>query len=521
MTAGTKALFLATTLLGGCRRPAEPVSSAAVPETRTLRVLLSAEPATLDPQMPFDDVSSVVLSNVYESLVRFDRSLRLTAGLALRWINPDDRTWRFYLDPGARFADGTPVRATDVKYSLERIRSLAGSELSGFARHVVRTHIVDELTIDLQTDTPISILNGLTFIRIVSEAQGRKEPTAQPEGSGPYRIASWEKGKSIVLERNVHHRPVPAIPRIEILLAGNDEAALEALSKQRPDLFVLLRWMLRDRVARMKAPEHRMVSVEGLGVFYVVFNVRPEVPGTPGRNPLADKRVRRALALATDTAEVVREGIEGSGHAATQLVVPQVFGFDPGIEPPAYDLAGAKRLLAEAGAPAPKIPILVQSARLQNLEQVLARQWARAGARTSLVSLPPAEFQEALDSGRFVATVQGFACTSADTSELLSFAIHTPDAHGGYGAGNYGGFSNVELDALTDENLKVFDPRRRLEMLQRALRLASDELPLLPLVVSDDFYVISSHLRWDPPVNGVVDALEMAFVPPPAQAAGR
>ena len=520
MTARAQALLLTATLLSGCRRPAEPATATPVPETRTLRILLATEPSTLDPQMPFDDVSSVILDNVYQSLVRFDRLLRLTSGLALRWINPDDRTWRFYLDPEARFPDGAKVRAADVKYSLERIRSLAGSELSGFARHVVRTHIVDDLTIDLQTDTPISILNSLTFIRIVRAREEKAAQDAQPEGSGPYRLVKWDKHKSILLDRNEYHRPRAVIPRIEILLAANDEAALSSLSKQPPDLFVLLRWSVRDRVARQKAPEHRMVSVDGLGVFYVLFNVRREIPGVKGKNPLADKRVRRALAMATDSSEVVREGIQGSGHVATQLVVPQVFGFDPAIEPLAYDPAAARRLLVEAGQASLELPILVLKTRLHMLEDSLVRQWARAGIRASLEILDPEPFQKALSEGRFAVAVQGFACTSADTSELLSFGLHTPDVAGGYGAGNYGAFSNPEIDAITDENLKVFDPRRRLEMLQRGLRLASEELPMLPLFVSDDLYVVSSKLRWDPPVNGAVDVLDMSFVPA-AAGAGR
>jgi peptide/nickel transport system substrate-binding protein len=468
--------------------------------------------------MPLDDVSSVVLGNAYQSLVRFDRSLRLSSGLALRWINPDDHTWRFFLDPQARFADGSPVRAADVKYSLERIRSLAGSELSGFARHVVRTQVVDELTIDLQTDTPISILNSLTFIRIVRASGTKAGQHVQPEGSGPYRVVKWDRHKLILLERNEHYRPRAVIPQVEILLAENDEAALALLSKQRPDLFVFLRPTLRDRVAREKAPEHRLVSVDGLGVFYVMFNVRPEDPDGKGRNPLADKRVRRALALATDASEVVREGIEGGGHVATQPVVPPVFGFDPSITPAAYDPAAARRLLAAAGHPALEIPLLVLKTRLHAVEDVLVRQWARAGIRASLEVLDPEPFQEALEAGRFTAAVQGYACGSADTSELLGFRLHTPDLKGGYGAGNYGAFSNPEIDAITDENLKVSEPRRRLEMLQRALRLASEELPLLPLFVADDLYVVSSNLRWDPPVNGAVDVLEMSFAAAPVGA---
>lgn len=228
--------------------------------------------------------------------------------------------------------------------------------------------------------------------------------------------------------------------------------------------------------------------------------------------PAGETRTLRIL-LATDPAEVVREGIGGGGHAASQLVVPQVFGFDPGIEPSVHDPAAARRLLAEAGHPGLAIPLLALKTRLHSLEDALVRQWSRAGIRTSLEILDPEALQEALETGRFAAAIQGYACGSADTSELLTFGLHTPDPKAGYGAGNYGAFSNPEIDAITDENLKVSDPRRRLEMLQRALRLASQELPALPLFVADDLYVVSSHLRWNPPVHGLVDVLDMSFVP--------
>jgi ABC-type transport system substrate-binding protein len=87
-------------LLVGCR----PVPSAA--PQRALRVLVAQDVRTLDPHVSFDTVSSVLLDNIFESLVRFDRSFHVTSDIALRWINPDDRTWRFFLDPTARFPDG-------------------------------------------------------------------------------------------------------------------------------------------------------------------------------------------------------------------------------------------------------------------------------------------------------------------------------------------------------------------------------------------------------------------------------
>src|SRR5262245_1485280 len=88
----------------------------------TLKIVLGVEPTSLDPQLHFDDVSAIVLDNIFDPLVRFGSSMRLTQGLALRWINPDDRTWRFSLDAAARFHDGSPVLASDVKFSLDRVR---------------------------------------------------------------------------------------------------------------------------------------------------------------------------------------------------------------------------------------------------------------------------------------------------------------------------------------------------------------------------------------------------------------
>src|SRR5262245_53128108 len=90
MPARSKGFFLLVALSAACRRPAEVPAAAPSAENRTLRMLLAVQPRSLDPQMPFDDVSGVVLDNAYDSLVRFDRSLRLSPGLALRWINPDD-----------------------------------------------------------------------------------------------------------------------------------------------------------------------------------------------------------------------------------------------------------------------------------------------------------------------------------------------------------------------------------------------------------------------------------------------
>lgn len=511
-----RALLLLVTLLPVCS--CRPEGRGAGPADPTLRVLLGVEPSSLDPQLHFDDVTSVVLDNVFDTLVRFDRSMRLGSGLALRWINPDDRTWRFFLDPAARFQDGSPVTAADVKFSLERVRSLAGSEIMGFARHIVETSALDPHTLDVRTDTPIAILNSLAFIPIMCERQVKAAGDAigeQPMGSGPYRFVSWEKGRRIVLEASAHYAAQPEVRRVEFMMARDDQALLRAVESQPLDMALLLRWSLRDELERRKRPGQRVVSGDGLGVFYVMLNTRPEIPGRKGRNPLADARVRRALSLATDRAELARDGVHGSGHPAPQLVVPPVFGYDPTLTGDAHDLAAATGLLKEAGHQGLQVELLARRDRDPGVDQVLIRQWGRAGIRATLQQVSTEEFQPTLEAGRFVAAVQGFSCTSGDASELLLFALHSRGPHGN-GSGNYGAFSHPRLDQLTDENLKVFDPKRRLEMLQAALRIVAEERPLIPLFVSDDLYLVSERVRWQPPVNGVVRVAEISLAQPDA-----
>ena len=135
-----------------------------VADPPTLRVVMGQDIAeTMDPQVPFDEVSSAIHFNIFETLVRFDNSFRLTGRLAERWINPNDRTWRFFLSKSARFSDGSPLRASDVRFSLERVRTLPGSQLTGLVEHISSVEVVDDGTVDVHTDTPLAIMNSLAF----------------------------------------------------------------------------------------------------------------------------------------------------------------------------------------------------------------------------------------------------------------------------------------------------------------------------------------------------------------------
>jgi peptide/nickel transport system substrate-binding protein len=474
---------------------------------------MGADIVSLDPQIPFDDVSTAVLWNIFDTLVDFDHSLRLSPRLALRWINPDERTWRFFLDPEARFSDGSPLRASDVKFSIERLMSLSGSELQSFTRHISGVKVVDELTVDLQTERPVAILNNLAFIPIVS--QRHESPAGEREsqpalGTGPFKLVRHVEGKSIQLTVNEHHTPPPTV-RDVVFEVHEGEALLEQILRTKPDMAITLGQAALEGLIGREIPGLRFVSSPSLYVFYAILNVRPEIPGRPGSNPLHDPRVRRALVLGTSQEEIIREASHGLGRTVSQLVVPEVFGFDPDIVPPDYNPRAAQELLAAAGYSGMPIRILADVQASQHIAELLSEQWGRAGIRASVEVRSYDQIEQALEAGTFSLAIQGWGCTSTDASELLSFLLHSRDPATGYGVFNYSGFEHPELNRISEEHLGVFWPPRRLEMLQRALRIAAEEGPYLPLFSQHESYVVSDAIRWTPRLDGEFRLSDVEF----------
>jgi peptide/nickel transport system substrate-binding protein len=496
---------LACLLAVACTRDEKPKQ----PEG-TLRVLLGSDIATLDPHVSVDSITSIIVGNVFEPLVRFDRSLRLVGGLAERWINPDERTWRFFLDRRARFHDGTPLRASDVKFSVERLLSLPGTPVAAFVRHIRAVEAIDDHTVDIRTDAPVAILNDMAFVPIVSErsvraAGGRVDD--KPLGSGRYRVARWERGRAIDLEASEFARDPAAIARVEVELLPQ-EGMLERIEAGKPDLTLLLRQSVLDTLEKRNLAGQRLLASPGLYVFYLGFNTRATLP-SGARNPLADVRLRRALVRATDQAAIVEHALRGHGRGATQLVVPEVFGFDPTLPATPVDPATARQMVDAAGHAGVELSILTVEGGSGRIEEELARQWERAGVKLTRREVPERQLAVEVAAGRFDTYIEGWGCTSADAAELLSYLLHSRDEARGLGTGNYYGFAHPEIDRIAETNLGVFDPRRRLALLQRALRLASEEAVFLPLYSQDEMYLLSDRLDWQARVDGEVRFEEM------------
>lgn len=91
-------------------------------DARTLRWAGGTDPGALDPYSRNVTTTLMFLANIYEPLVRHDKTLRLEPGLATAWSQPTPDVWRFTLREGVRFHDGSPFGVDDVLFSYERVR---------------------------------------------------------------------------------------------------------------------------------------------------------------------------------------------------------------------------------------------------------------------------------------------------------------------------------------------------------------------------------------------------------------
>ena len=454
-----------------------------------LRIALSADVTTMDPHGPLLQSNVVVHKHIFDALTRFDGHGRIIPGLAESWSNPDSLTWDLKLRRGVRFHDGSEFTAEDVVYSLERPLKL--KELSGFAsnvRVIAAKQVLDPHTIRLITSVPYgALLEDLAVVLIVSKDFDSGKTAV---GTGPFRLVKYAPGDRVQLARhpeywagappwdNVTLRIISAAPVRTAALLSDDVDAIENVS---PADLPRLTKDTRFRFAR---------AVSWRTIFLHLDQYRDVPPGVTDKsgkplasNPFKDLRVRQALSKAINREALVKQVMEGLAVPAGNIASPTVVGHEPAVKPDAYDPEGARRLLAEAGYPSGfQVSLATPNNRYVNDEQVAlacAQMWSRIGVTTKVEAMPMAAYVPKARKYEFGAALLGWGYPAADLS--LKQLAATPSQERGYGAWNWGRYSNPHLDKLIEQSLQTTSPAQRETAARAASTVAARDLAFIPL----------------------------------------
>ncbi|TDP97169.1 ABC transporter substrate-binding protein [Labedaea rhizosphaerae] len=336
----------AVAVLAGCTADPAPTASGDLDGT-SIVIAVSAEPASLNPLAGYAPHGSAKL---YDGLLEYQPDMQLHPLLATDLPEPsaDGRSWTVKLRTGVTFSDGSKLDADDVSATYRAVLTPAyASPLRGRFSMLTAVTQVDSTTVRFDLSRPYSPFPQLLTLGIVPSQSlttpvpvtgGRR--TEPPPGTGPYRLASWTKGRQLVLTANPKYfGGRPSIAKVTMEFVGDDAARLERVNDGTVDSTVL--------------PCTQAARFADSNTFDVMTQQHTGDLSTvvlPSKNDVTgDQTIRRALNLTVDRAAVVTGVLGGHGAPAYTPVPDATAEF---VEPSAtfeHNPTQARKLLEEAG----------------------------------------------------------------------------------------------------------------------------------------------------------------------------
>lgn len=479
-----------------------------------LRIGLSADVTTIDPHHLPSQPNLAVGYHVFDALTHVDEKARIIPGLAVSWRTLDPTTWEFKLRSGVKFHDGSELTAEDVVFSLDRPPTIKGGGFGSYVAMIQSKTIVDKLTVRIVTRAPYGALaEELNSVMIVSKKHATGAASEDFDsgkatiGTGPYKFVRFARGDRVEYVRNNDYwGGRPAWEKLTLRIMPTDPVRTAALLAGELDVIEHVPPADRERLARN--PKLRLDQTTSWRTLFLHLDqyraVSPYVTDSAGKpldkNPLMDLRVRRAMSMAINREALTERVMEKLAVPASNIVAPPIFGHNAQIRNERYDPDGARKLLAEAGYPNGfGITLSGPNNRYINDEQILqavAQMFTRIGIQTRVEALPLAVFFPKARKDDTSVALLGWGSFSGDLA--LRSLLATPSAERGWGAWNWGKFSNAKVDQLLTQAFATTDPKAREAVVRDAMAAAMANVPVIPLHHQIVSWAMRSDITYTP-----------------------
>ena len=430
------------------------------------------DPSTAPPQItPFG-----MMYAIHDALVRPYPGHKMGPSLAESWLeSPDGKTYEFKLRPGLKFHNGDPLTTEDVKFSFERYKGAGAKTLHD---HVARVEIVDPLMVRFHLKEPWP--DFMTFYGTTASAAGIVVPKnyltqvgddgfrKNPVGAGPYKFVRHKPGLEVELEAfPAYWRRVPNVKTLIMMSAPEATTRAVMVKTGESDISLVLDGPEAEEIRR--DPRMQVVASKHASIFWIEFTEQWDA-----KSPWHDKRLRLAANLALDRQRINEAACLGFCPPAG-VIVPRVMDYALQIEPPAYDLAKAKKLLAEAGYPKgfdagefaaiPGFPTVAEA---------VVNDLNAAGIRVRLRAMERASFYAAWQEKK----LRGLFMTAAGNSGNAASRVETfIQSKGGYAYGGY-----PDIDELFQQQASERDVAKREALLHRIQQLTAERAMFAPVM---------------------------------------
>jgi ABC-type transport system substrate-binding protein len=469
-------------------------------------VRLWADPPTLDPHLTTDATSATIIVEVFGGLVTIDPSLEIVGDLASHWeVLNEGRTYVFHIRSNATFHDGRKVTAQDVKWSMERatdpetlslvadqyLGDIIGVEakLEGEANEITGVQVVDDVTIRIDIDAPKSyFLAKLTyptaFVVDRNQVESDDRWFRRPNATGPFKLASYELGERMVLERHDgYHLGSPRLKTVEFILSGgtamlmyeNDEIHITGVGLADLDRLLDPAEELSSQLRQAPPP---------FDTRYIGLNVNEP--------PFDDPKVRLSLNYAIDREEIADIVLGDLVVPAKGILPPNFPGYNTAIGGYEYDPVKARQLLSESkyGDDPDALGLIVLTtsgsfgANVGLDTQVIQEMWRQnLGIEVDVQQTDYAVYLQDLHSRIFQMFEIGWIADYPDPENFLDILFHSESGN------NHTGYSNPQVDSLL-EQARLGDPEERYAQYHEIERLILAEAPWIPLWHGGEQYIL-------------------------------
>jgi peptide/nickel transport system substrate-binding protein len=460
-----------------------------------------ADSLFLDPVLTDANVDIWVMNNLYDTLLTpTSDGLGLAPGLATKWeVSADGKTVSLTLREGVKFANGTPMQASDVKWTLDRARNPKNGPWPDLVAAIDEVVIAGPLAITLKLKHPDpSLLAALATFNtgILPQALFEAAPGAtdeekakaygeKPVGTGPFMVAEWQHGVIMKLVRNPYYwkmapdgKPLPYLDALDFPVIPDDSTRL--LKLKAGELHGT-EFVPYSRVKEIKADaDLRMELWPSTKISYLTFNVRPKL-GDGSPNPLSDLKVRQALNYAVNKDAVIAITTQGLGMPMTSFMSKST-PLQHSQTLYKADVAKAKALLAESGYPKGfEVSCMMVAGNVDSTNNLttIQQMWAPLGVKLKIEQLDNPTLTKRYRAGDFSMRTSSWTDDIADPNEITSYFAYFPNI-----GSLHSGWDNKKVNELYLASQEEVVPAKRAAQYKEIQEIYAADAPILFLYES-------------------------------------
>ena len=443
-----------------------------------------------------------------------DASFRPQLAAGWQWAS-DSLSIAFQIDPRARWHDGRPVRANDVRFSFSVYTDpVVASPHAGNFTGIDSVTVRDSLTAVAwwharhpeqfyQLAYNLAILPEHLLRSVPRDSLAQSAFASHPIGSGRYRFERWNRQHDLVIAADsANYRGVPSASRVVWIVAADPTAASLSVFSGQADILESVRGDAFTQARR--TTNVRTVEYGSLDYGYMLFNFERTVSGN--KRLFAERALRVALTEALDRSAVVANALDSLGAVAIGPVTRAAATADTSMRQIGFDTAAASRALnalgwtrrttdgmRARGSNALRFNVLVpsSSATRQRIAVLLQEQYRRIGVDMQVVPLEPQLFGARLERGDFDAALNMWR---ADPSPAGIRQVWGTARGRDIGA-NFGRYANATFDAFVDSASTAFNAAQRRAWYRSAYRTLVDDAAAIWLYEPRNFAAVSSRVQ--------------------------